>query len=300
MSNTWSLYIILLTLLNIAAIWWLLRHYSKRKKTTEQKTDNTTGHIWDDDLREYNNPLPRWWMGLFFLTVFFSLIYLLLYPGLGRFIGLFEWDQVSQYENEVENIEAQYADIYNRFMSQDIVELAKDNAAQKTGNRLYVNYCATCHGSDARGAPGFPNLRDSEWLYGGTPDAIKLSIVNGRSGVMTPWGAALGEEGVKSVAAYVQHLSGQIVNKQLAVAGGKKYAVFCIACHGADGSGNQLIGAPDLTNDIWLYGGNTAALTETIKNGRHGIMPAHKNLLSDEKIHVLTAYVYSLSQAENE
>ena len=299
MSSTWSGYIIILTLINIAAVWWLLRYYSKRKKL-DQNADDTTGHVWDDDLKEYNNPLPLWWIVMFYLSVFFSLIYLLLYPGLGRFVGLFEWDQISQYQKEVEQIEAKYADIYDRFTSQDIVSLAKDKDAQRTGHRLYINNCSTCHGSDARGAPGFPNLRDNDWLYGGTPEAIRQSIVNGRSGIMAPWAAVLGEEGVKSVVAYVQYLSGQVVDKQLAVAGGKKFAVFCTACHGADGTGNPLLGAPDLTNNIWLYGGTTAALTETIVKGRNGIMPAFKELLSDEKIHVLTAYVYSLSQDSNE
>lgn len=299
MSSFWSWFIIVITLLMISGVWWLLRHYSKRRTDSAESAD-TTGHVWDDDLREYHNPLPRWWMGLFYITVFFSLIYLVLYPGLGRFAGFFNWDQESQYENEVAQIEARYADIYNRFTGMDIATLADDEEALKTGHRLFINNCATCHGSDARGAPGFPNLRDSEWLYGGTPDAVKQSITSGRSGIMTPWGAILGEENIKSVVAYVQQLSGQSVDNELAAAGQKTFSVYCIACHGADGKGNPVFGAPDLSNDIWLYGGSVAAITETVVNGRNGKMPAHKDLLNSDKIHVLTAYVYSLGRESDE
>ena len=301
MSSGWSWFIIIITLLNIAAVWWLLRNYSKRRKVNaDSKDDNTTGHVWDGDLREYNNPLPRWWMGLFYLTVFLALGYLVVYPGLGRFSGLFGWSQTKQYDNQVEQMEARYAKIYKTFASEDVVTLAKNEKALKTGNRLFVNNCAVCHGSDARGAPGFPNLRDTEWLYGGTPEAIKQSITNGRSGTMVAWGPILGEEGVKEVVAYVQQLSGQTAGNELAVAGQQKFAMYCVACHGPNGKGNPLLGAPDLTNNIWLYGGNVKALTETITNGRNGKMPAHKDLLNADKIHVLTAYVYSLSHGNNE
>jgi cytochrome c oxidase cbb3-type subunit 3 len=300
MSSFWSWFIIIITLLNIGAAWWLLRHYSKRRQATTQESGDTTGHVWDGDLREYNNPLPRWWLGLFYITVFFALLYLAVYPGLGRFTGLLEWDQLSQYEDEVQQLEARYADIYNRFTSQDIATLATDEEALKTGHRLFINNCATCHGSDARGAPGFPNLRDSEWLYGDNPDSIKQSITSGRSGVMTPWSSILDEDGVRSVVAYVQQLSGQTVHSELAAAGQKQFAIYCFACHGADGKGNPVFGAPDLTNDIWLYGGSVEAITETVKNGRNGKMPAHKNLLNSDKIHVLTAYVYSLSPRSDE
>ncbi|MBN1379915.1 MAG: cytochrome-c oxidase, cbb3-type subunit III [Gammaproteobacteria bacterium] len=295
MSSGWNWFIVIITLFNIAAVWWLLRHYAKRRKAASKDSSDTTGHVWDGDLCEYNNPLPRWWMVLFFITVIFALIYLALYPGLGRFVGLYKWDQESQYENEVEQMEARYADIYNRFNKLDVAALAQDDEAMKTGHRLYVNNCATCHGSDARGAPGFPNLRDSEWLYGGTPEAIRQSITNGRTGIMTAWGAILGEDGIKSVVAYVQQMSGQSVDSELAAAGQKQFATYCFACHGADGKGNPLFGAPDLTNDIWLYGGSTEAITETVVNGRNGKMPAHKDLLNSDKIHVLTAYIYSLS-----
>ena len=300
MSSGWSWFIIIITLLNIAAVWWLLRNYSKRRKVNADSKDDTTGHVWDGDLREYNNPLPRWWMGLFYLTVFLALGYLVVYPGLGRFSGLFGWSQTKQYDNQVEQMEARYAKIYKAFASEDVVTLAKNEKALKTGNRLFVNNCAVCHGSDARGAPGFPNLRDAEWLYGGTPEAIKQSITNGRSGTMVAWGPILGEEGVKEVVAYVQQLSGQTAGNELAVAGQQKFAMYCVACHGPNGKGNPLLGAPDLTNNIWLYGGNVKALTETITNGRNGKMPAHKDLLNTDKIHVLTAYVYSLSHGNNE
>lgn len=300
MSNGWSWFIIIITLANIGAAWWLLRHYSKRRKASREVSEETTGHVWDDDLREYNNPLPRWWMGLFYITVFFSLIYLVLYPGLGRFDGLYKWDQETQYEAQVNRIEQHYAEIYKRFTRQDVVSLAQDEEAMKTGNRLFINNCATCHGSDARGATGFPNLTDSEWLYGGTPEAIKLSITQGRSGIMAPWIAILKEDGVKEVVAYVQQLSGKKTDAELAAAGAKHFSTYCSVCHGADGKGNPVFGAPDLTNDIWLYGGDQQTLIETVTNGRNGAMPAHKDVLNNDKIHVLTAYVYSLSHHKDD
>ena len=300
MSSGWSWYIIILTLGNIAGSWWLLRHYSKKRVVTKDQDDNTTGHVWDDDLTELNNPLPRWWLWLFILTILFSLVYLVLYPGLGNYKGWLNWSQDKAYLQETQQIEARYAQIYDQFLQQDIPTLAQDPQALKTGQRLFINNCSTCHGSDAKGARSFPNLTDSEWLYGGTPQAIKHSITYGRSGIMTPWAAVLQDNGVKEVVAYVQQMSGQAYDADLAKSGQQHYQTFCVACHGPEGKGNIMLGAPDLSNDIWLYGGDTESLTETISKGRNGKMPAQQNLLNEGKIHVLSAYIYSLSQSAND
>lgn len=299
MSSGWSLFIIIITVLNIIGALWLLWYYSTGRAKTGG-SDNTTGHTWDDDLTEYNNPLPRWWIILFYLTVVFSVIYMVLYPGFGSYSGVLGWSQEKQYEEQVTAAENKYAVIFDGFMQKDIAALAQDEEALKTGSRIFNNNCSTCHGSDARGAIGFPNLTDEEWLYGDTPDAIKHSIAYGRSGVMPGWGAMLKDDGVNAVVAYVQQLSGQAFDADLARAGQKHYQAVCIACHGAEGKGNPVFGAPDLTNDIWQYGGDVVALTESIKNGRNGKMPAQQNLLNEAKIHVLTAYVYSLRQNQNE
>ena len=292
MSFGWSIFVIILVVINIVGALWLLYWTSR----PDSNAAETTGHVWDNNLREYNNPLPRWWLWLFYITVIFTIIYFILYPGFGNLPGVLGWSQESRYESQVESANQQYAPIFNAFMQKDIAALAKDADALKTGQRLFVNRCAACHGSDARGAPGFPNLHDSDWLYGGTPEAIKASITNGRTGVMPTMGAALGEDGVKAVIAYIQSLSGQIYNADLTLEGQQKFMMFCSACHGADAKGNSTLGAPNLSDKIWLYGGSDSSIAETIQNGRNGKMPAHKSLLSKEKIHVLAAYVYSLNK----
>lgn len=291
MSLGVSLFIIIITLINIVGAIWLLMWTAKNRPEEDKK--ETTGHVWDHDLREYNNPLPRWWLWLFYITVVFAVIYLLLYPGFGHFSGALNWTQEKRYDSEVEQANERYADIFEVFMAQDIPQLAKDPAALKTGERLFVNHCAACHGSDARGAPGFPNLRDDIWQYGGTPEAIKTSIANGRSGIMPPMGAALNERGVETVIAYIRSFNGQIYNSELTLEGKRNFASLCAVCHGQNAEGNPLLGAPNLRDNNWLYGGSDSTLHESIMQGRNGVMPAHKDLLTLEKIHVLTAYVYS-------
>jgi cytochrome c oxidase cbb3-type subunit 3 len=253
------------------------------------------GHGWDGDLEELNNPLPRWWLNLFYLTLVFGLVYLLLYPGLGVYQGLLGWSQTGEYEREVAAADARFNPLYEKYRGEDLRVLAADREAMKTGERLYMNYCTGCHGSDARGAPGFPNLRDADWQWGGAPAAIKASILDGRSGVMPPWGAALGPEGVLNVAEHVLSLSGRKVNADTAAAGREKYKQLCVACHGADGKGNPALGAPNLTDPIWLYGGSQRAVMESIEKGRSGRMPAHREFLGEARVHLIAAYVYSLS-----
>ena len=292
-SGFWDVYITVITLVSVVACAVFLKVQSVRR--VESGTPQTT-HTWDEDLTEYNNPLPRWWMWLFYLTVVFALIYLVLYPGLGSYRGLLGWSEVGQYEQETAAANKQYGAIYAKFASQDVRELAKNPDAMVIGQKLFLNNCAGCHASDAGGNRGFPNLTDSDWLWGGTPEAIKASITNGRVAQMPPFGPALGDAGTQDVANYVLSLSGQPHDAAAAGRGEKTFKTICMACHGMDGKGNQALGAPNLTDRIWLFTpGNEATIVETVRNGRKSQMPAHKDLLSAAKIHLLTAYVYSLS-----
>jgi cytochrome c oxidase cbb3-type subunit 3 len=296
-SSFWNWYIIIPTVGGIIGCFLLVRWLS-----TDIKPDDlakSMGHVWDEDLEELNNPLPRWWLNMFYLTLFFGIGYLVLYPGLGTWSGMLGWTSTGQYEQEIDLADAKYGPLFSRYESMDIVAVADDPDARRMGERLFVTYCASCHGSDARGARGFPNLRDNDWLYGGKPETIEQTIMNGRNGVMPAWESALGgEAGVADVAEYVMGLSGRNVDTAAAARGGEKFAMLCAACHGADGTGNQALGAPNLTDNIWLYGGSEKAVTETIANGRNGQMPAHKEFLGPDKVHLLAAYVYGLSTGE--
>lgn len=295
MSDFWSWYIIIFTLANILACWWLIR-WTAKPRPGENKESETTGHVWDGDLTEYNNPMPRWWLWLFYITIVFGLIYLVLYPGLGKFDGYLDWSQYKEYREEVEAAEARYAPLYEKYAATPVPQLAANSDAVATGQRLFANNCAVCHGSDARGAPGYPNLADNAWLYGGSPEAIKHSILNGRSGVMPAWTPQLSDLEVRQVAAYVYELNGRDSHREdLAKAGASVYQQTCVACHGPQGKGNTALGAPDLTDDAWLYDGSIETIRDIVRNGRQGRMPAHRDLLGEQRAHVLAAYVYSLS-----
>lgn len=294
-SSFWSVFITVIVIASILGLFWLNRWMTTPKRKSGETTE-TTGHVWDGDLKELNNPLPRWWLNLFYITLVFGLFYIALYPGLGNFAGVLGWTQQSQYEKELADAEKRFGPLYEKYLRQDIVVLATDTQAVKTGERLYVNYCTGCHGSDARGAAGFPNLRDNDWLWGGAPQAIKASILDGRSGAMPAWGTVLGREGVFNVTEYVLSLSGKrVVNENAAALGKEKFLQLCVACHGSDGRGNIAMGAPNLADDVWLHGGTQRAVMETVELGRSGRMPAHAEFLGEAKAHVLAAYIYSLS-----
>jgi cytochrome c oxidase cbb3-type subunit 3 len=292
MSTTLSIVIGVVTVLNVLACGWLI-WWTARSRPNEAAKGEVTGHVWDGDLQERNNPMPRWWLMLFFGSMLFCLIYFLLYPALGSFRGILGWSKQQQYAQEMAAANAKYAPLYAAFRDQDIPTLARNSKALALGRSLFLNNCTNCHGSDARGAAGFPNLTDNDWLHGGEPQDIVDSITHGREGVMPAWGAVLGPQGVDEVVDYVLMLGGRQTSLEMAVAGKARFVV-CAACHGADGKGNQVIGAPNLTDDIWLYGGSPQTIRDTVMNGRHGQMPAHA-WLGDDKIRVLAAYVYSLS-----
>ena len=296
-SDFWHWYIAILTIISILACVWLLRWMSSGFKKTDTVED--TGHVWDGDLTELNNPLPRWWLGLFYITIAFGGFYLLLYPGLGKFGGILDWTSKGAYEQEVARMDAEVGPLFSRYQQTPILDLTKDETALKVGERLYANYCTTCHGSDARGARGYPNLRDGNWLWGGSPAEIKTTIMQGRQAAMPAWEAVLGgERGVDEVAQYVLSLSGRATISELAAQGKTKYEMFCVACHGADGTGNTALGAPNLTDNTWLYGGSLTRISQSIAVGRNGKMPAQGEFLGEAKVHLLSAYIYSLSQQQ--
>jgi cytochrome c oxidase cbb3-type subunit 3 len=293
-NQFWSVYIAALSVAGVLACAALLKAMSTKRKAPGVKPE-LHGHVWDEDLAEYNNPLPRWWMWLFYLTIVFALVYLALYPGLGSFAGIYRWTSTGQHRVETEQADSRYGPTFNKYLAQDLAVVAEDPQARAIGQRLFLNYCAQCHGSDAGGGIGFPSLRDKDWLYGGDPETIKASIMNGRSGVMPALGAAIGgPEEVKNVMHYVFSLGGRAHDPQKAAIGKGKFPI-CAGCHGPEGKGNKALGAPDLTDKIWLYGGSEEAIVETIMMGRKGVMPAHKEFLGEAKVHVLAAYIFSLS-----
>jgi cytochrome c oxidase cbb3-type subunit 3 len=296
-SSFWNWFIIIPTVGGIIACFLLMRWLSTAIKPEDEGKE--MDHVWDGDLVELNNPLPRWWLNMFYITLYFSIGYLALYPGLGSFKGLLEWTSTGQYEREIDIADAKYGPLFKKFQEMPVVAVAADPEARRMGERLFVNYCATCHGSDARGARGFPNLRDNDWLYGGDPDVIQQTILEGRNGVMPAWADALGgDAGVADVTEFVFSLSGRDVDQAAAARGGEKYQMLCVACHGADGTGNQALGAPNLADSIWLYGGSSKQVMESIAKGRIGVMPPHRDFLGEDKVHLLAAYVYSLSTGQ--
>ncbi len=291
----WSWFIGISTVISIIALFIFVIGLSKRKQGDSSDKIETMGHVWDENLEELNTPLPRWWLYMFIGTLIWGAGYLVFYPGLGAYAGILGWSQISQLEQEIQAAEATYGPIYAQFKNTDLKQLAENDAALKIGESLYSSYCRTCHGSDARGARGYPNLRDTDWLYGGEPENIKTSILQGRVALMPAWEGVLSAEDIFNVTAYVEQLSGREVNSVHASLGGAIFNRNCAMCHGADGKGNPMLGAANLSDDIWLYGGSQKKITESIVKGRNGVMPAHKEFLGEAKVHILAAYIYSLS-----
>jgi cytochrome c oxidase cbb3-type subunit 3 len=291
-NNGWSVYVAVATIAGLVACLALLMIAARRRVMAN---DNTTGHVWDEDLRELNNPLPRWWMWLFVLTIVFAAVYLAFYPGLGSIPGQLRWSSVAEHKDEETRARAAVAPLFAGFAATPVPELARNPQAMAIGERLFANNCATCHGADARGSKGFPNLTDHDWLWGGTPERIAETITNGRVGMMPPVAAAVGtEEDVRNVANYVLSLSGSPHNSIAASQGRAKFAI-CAACHGADGKGNTALGTPNLTDKVWLHGWGEEAIVAMVTKGKTNVMPAHGARFTPEQIHVLTAYVWGLS-----
>lgn len=300
-----SVFIIVFTAINIVAclwlMWWTARTRVPAADSSDQKSaegSGTTGHVWDGDLEELNNPLPRWWLGLFIITVIFGAAYLTYYPGMGNFAGTSKWSSVAQYEAQVARQRASFEERLASLQDRSLVELAGNGSAMATAKNLFGANCAGCHGSDARGAKGFPNLTDNDWLWGGDEQRLLETIAQGRHGMMPALGGALGEQGVNEVASYVVSLSGGKAPADWVAAGQQRFATLCVGCHGVDAKGNAMLGAPNLTDSIWLHGGDFETVRATITNGRDNQMPAHQDLLGDTKVKLLAAYVLSLNEAQ--
>lgn len=314
MSTFWSWYISLLTLFTLVALLWLV--FATRKGEAKGTVDKTMGHSFDG-IEEYDNPLPKWWFMLFVGTLVFAVGYLVLYPGMGNWKGIFPgynevaegkpfangesgWTGVHQWEKEMDKADQQYGPLFKKYAAMPIEEVAKDEKALKMGGRLFASNCSVCHGSDAKGSYGFPNLTDADWRWGGEPETIKTTILGGRHGVMPAWGEVIGEQGVRDVAAFVrQTLDGRDLPKDANANPENGKAIFaanCVACHGPEGKGTPAMGAPNLTHpNAFIYGSSFAQLQQTIRYGRQGMMPAQEEHLGNDKVHLLAAYVYSLS-----
>ena len=300
-NGFWPWYVAAITLISVLACGLLLYLAGKATVVAHpgKAADNTTGHVWDENLTEYNNPLPLWWLWLFILTIVFSLVYLAVFPGLGSFPGLLKWSQTIEHDQDVTRLRTEVAPLYAAFSAQPVEALAKNPQALAVGERLFMNNCSQCHGSDAGGSKGFPNLTNvnTAWLGTRTAEHIVQTVTNGRTGLMPPMGAAVGgAAGMSDVAHYVLSLSGSPHNDIKAFSGKKLFSA-CAACHGIDGKGNKALGAPNLTDDYWLHGWGEAAIVNIIKNGKNNVMPAQSPMLSAEQIRVVAAYVFSLSKA---
>jgi len=296
LNSFWNWWVIIISVATILACWWLL-HWTKGVSDRSGDEAGSTGHVWDENISELNTPLPRWWLYLFNITIVFALVYLAIFPGLGNFSGFLGWTQIGQYEEEVAQATVAQEAVFARFRDMDPAALVADQEARDIGGRLFGNNCAMCHGSDGRGAKGFPNLADNDWQWGGSFEQIMFTLENGRMAAMPPLAAALGEEGVPEVVAYVQTLSGQKADAEMAAAGKARFQMICMACHGMDGTGNQALGAPNLTDDIWLYSNDPSDIEYAIRNGRNGKMPAFGTTLSEDHRRLLAAYVMGLSDS---
>jgi cytochrome c oxidase cbb3-type subunit 3 len=295
MTSFWSIWVSVIIIGTLIGSTWLLIA-TRKSQTTDTETEEKMGHAFDG-IEEYDNPLPKWWFHMFIATVVFGFAYALLYPTLGNFQGFLGWSSTGQWEAEVAEADEKYTPIFKAYAAKPIEELSKDAEAMKVGQRLFANNCSVCHGSTGRGALGFPNLTDDDWLYGGSPEAIKTTLMHGRAGQMPAKGLNpdMTKTDIANMTHYLLSFSGRSDDKAAIDAGAAMYQTACAACHGADAKGNQAIGAPNLTDNIWLYGSTAAKINQTLTYGRAGVMPAQKDLLGEDKVHLLAAYVYSLS-----
>jgi len=297
LTSFWHWYVIIITVGTVLACFWLLQ-WTKgiSNRDEEGEGTGTTGHVWDEDLVELNNPLPRWWLKLFYGTIAFAFIYMILFGGLGNIGGVLGWTQEGQYEAEMKIASDAQGALFASYRQMDNETLIADADANATGQRLFANSCAMCHGSDAGGARGFPNLTDNDWLYGGSFDTVMQTIANGRAGMMPVMVGGLDDKAIAELVVYVQSLSGQKADPVMAANGKKNFDMLCVACHGTDGSGNQALGAPRLNDQIWLYGGEPETIRKTLTEGRNGHMPGYQDTLSEDRRRLIAAYVLSLSK----
>lgn len=294
MSAFWSTVLGILIFICVIANYLLIRWVASPTKGEKSEGD-PTGHVWDGNLTELNNPMPRWWLIMYYMSIVYALVYLTYYGGFGDNDGIGDWSSLKEYQEELADAEKTYGPIFSKFSATSIEELSEDKDAKRVGQRLFVTYCAQCHGSDAGGARGFPNLTDTDWIWGGEPAEIKQTIMTGRTASMPAWGAVLKAEQIDYVTEHILSLSGRKHKATDAQRGSVIFGQYCAACHGIDAKGNKLVGAPNLSDKIWLYGASKRRIIQSITNGRSGQMPAHKNFLGEDKVHLLAAYVYGLN-----
>jgi cytochrome c oxidase cbb3-type subunit 3 len=295
-TYSWSVFVIAIVAINIVGCAWLL-WWTARRRGSEAGAPQTTGHVWDGDLTEYNKPLPRWWINLFWLTIVFGLAYLAWYPGLGNFAGKGQWSSRAEHDADRAQADKQLAARFAALSGQPLDAIARDAQAVDTGRRVFLHNCAMCHGSDARGGKGYPNLADDNWQWGGKPEDVLASVLDGRHAQMPALAGVLGSDtSITAVTGYVQQLSGQPVSQAVARPGREPFEALCGACHGKDGRGNPQIGAPNLTDDYWLYGSTPADIQDAIRRGHAGQMPAHRAILGPVRARLAAAYVWSLSR----
>lgn len=293
-NSFWNFYVMALVAFGLVLCIVILVGNNKRQTGPVELQE----HVWDETLREYNNPLPRWWLYLFWITLIFSIVYLVLYPGFGNFRGVLDWTSINQYQGEVDKVNQETAPIYSKYRQMSIQAVAADPQAREMGQRLFLTYCSQCHGSDARGATGFPNLSDTAWHWGGEPETIQTTITEGRLGVMTPFKDALDAEQIRDVANYVRSLSGLSNDAARAQRGAEVFEINCAVCHGPDAKGTPMLGSPNLTDDAWLWGSSENAIIYQVTNGRTNRMPGFGDFLGADKVHLLAAYVWGLSNVQ--
>lgn len=294
-NGFWGYYIAIIAVSGIVWCLWLL--FSQRKWLINKKPGvvEDTGHVWDGDLRELNNPVPRWWTFMYIIMCVVGLGYLVLYPGLGAYQGVLGYTTAVEVKDDQSKLNEEVKPVYARFAAMDIPTIAADPDARVIGQRLFLNNCAQCHGSDARGAASFPNLAQGDSMYGRTPEALHTSIAKGRNGVMPPMRANINPKSAGEIAQYVRSMSGLAHDQIRVIPGKREYLNNCAACHGVDGKGNKALGAPNLTDEVWLYGSSEATIMDTILNGRNNRMPAQEHVLTPEQIRLLSAWVWGLS-----
>jgi cytochrome c oxidase cbb3-type subunit 3 len=293
MSTFWSVFIAVLVVINVGGCLWLITW--TMNMSPDEEDDDSTGHTWDGDLKEYNNPLPKWWLNTFYLSIIFSVIYLILFPGFGSFKGVLGWTQIGQYDEQIEATRAKYEEVYAAFDGLSLEELANNPDALALGRNTFANNCSSCHGSDGRGAKSFPNLTDDSWMWGGEPAQIQQTIALGRVGNMPALGAVAGEEGTEQIITWL--LADEGDTSADVAAGQQKFMTSgCIGCHGVTAEGNPMLGAPNLRDDYWLHGSNRADIRDVINTGRVNQMPAHQDLIGEDRVRLVAAYVLSLGQ----
>jgi cytochrome c oxidase cbb3-type subunit 3 len=298
MSGGWSWFVIVLVASNIIGCGLLLWYTARRRPG--QPAAEETGHVWDG-ITEYNKPLPRWWINLFYLTIVFSIGYLFWYGGWGDYEGTSGWTSRGEHAAASAESEEKLSALFAGFEGKPLQALVQDEDALRLGRSIFANNCATCHGSDARGAKGFPDLSNAHWQWGGEPEQVLQTILHGRQAAMPALGTAIGgEQGTTEVAVYVQQLAGRKVDERLASRGKARFDMVCAACHGVQGTGNPALGAPDLTDGEWLYGSDFDSIRATIANGRTGQMPAHVDIIGEARARLVAAWVLSLSLPEEE